>query len=204
MSIALDWPGQLQPVLTSDLADYAAAIASMWGEVEMFIDGNSDSDTIGWQALFDVDLCPLIALPWLAQCVGERLPVGIDEASSRDWIKLNPRWLRGTEQAIVNAVKRLLTGPATVQFGTRQHVDGTVDVDCIAVLTYASQTPDQVAVQRALRDNVPADIIWEYACVDIAIWSLVEAGMASWTQLQTTYGPKWSNVAGSQPGFNVW
>ena len=204
MSIAVDWPTQLQPILTSDLTGYCAAIASMWQEVEPFIDDDPANDIVGWQALFDVDLCPMLALPWLAQCVGERLPVGIDETAARDWIKLSPRWMRGTEQAIVNSVKRLLTGPQTVQFGVRMHLDGTPDVDCIAVLTYASQTPDPVAVQRALRDNVPADIIWEYASVDIATWALVESGMDSWTELQTTYGPKWSNIAGSQPGFNVW
>jgi hypothetical protein len=204
MSIATDWPAQLQPILTSDLTAYAAAVASMWGELEPFIDDDAVNDIVGWQALFDVDLCPLIALPWLAQCVGERLPVGIDADTARAWIKLNPRWMRGTEQAIVNAVKRCLTGPATVQFGTRMHLDGIEDVDCIAVLTYTTQTPDPVAVQRALRDNVPADIIWEYAAVDGATWALVQAGMDSWTELQTTYGPKWSNIAGSTPGFNVW
>jgi hypothetical protein len=203
VTIAADWPAQLAPLLTSDLTAYTNAIASMWGEVEQFEDDPAN-DIVGWQALFDVDIAPMIALPWLAQCVGERLPVGIDVDAARDWIRLNPRWMRGTEQAIVNAVKRCLTGPATVQFGQRMHLDATVDVDCVAVLTYTSQTPDQGAVQRALRDNVPADIVWEYACVDGATWALVQAGMSSWTQLQTTYGPKWSNVAGSTPGFNVW
>ena len=75
MTIAVDWPAQLQPILTSDLAAYAAAIASMWGELEPFIDDDPANDVVGWQALYDVDICPLIAaLP--RQRRYERFPYG--------------------------------------------------------------------------------------------------------------------------------
>lgn len=203
MTIATDWPTQLQPIWTDDLADYVAAIATMWDEVEQY-GADASNDVVSWQALFDVDIAPFKGLPWLAQCVGDRLPVGIDDASARAWIRAAPTWSRGTEQGIVSAVKRLLTGAQTVQFGARRKLDGTPDPDYVAIMTYESETPNPQAVRNALRRTVPFDIVWEYQVTPGATWALVQAGMADWTQLQATYGPNWHNVAGSTPGFNVW
>jgi hypothetical protein len=203
MSVALDWPPELTPIWSDDLGDYVAAIASMWAEVEVY-QADPANDVVAWQTLFDVDIAPLSGLPWLAQCVGERLPIGIDEAGARDWIVQSPNWSRGTEQGIVSAVKRVLLPPATVQFGSRMHLDGTVDVDCVAVLTYASQTPDPQLVRNQLRRTVPADIVWEYDVQDGATWELVQGNTTDWANLEATYGPKWADVAGAQPGFNVW
>jgi len=203
MSIAVDWPLQLTPWWTDELGDYVAAIATMWNEVELF-DDDPTNDVVGWQALFDVDLCPMIALPWLAQCVGDRIPVGYTEDQARDWIRLSPNWSRGTEEGIVNAVKRQLTGNQTVQFGARRKLDGTVDPDYIAIMTYTSETPDQAAVTQALRRNVPADIVCEYQTLAGATWALVEGGGPTWSALEGSYGPTWGDVAGAQPGFNVW
>lgn len=203
MTIATEWPTQLEPVWTDDLGDYVAAVATMWTEVESY-QADPDSDVVSWQALFDVDIAPMAGLPWLAQCVGERVPVGIDEQGARDWIKSAPNWIRGTELGIVNAVKRLLVAPATVQFGTRVKLDGSPDDDYIAIVTYATQTPDPQAVRNALRRTVPADIVWQYDVLDAATWALVQAGMADWDELETTYGPTWHDVGGAKPGYNVW
>jgi len=199
-----DWSDQLQPWWSDDLLDYVSAIASMWDQVEIFIEDDPDNDVVAWQALLDVDIAPLIALPWLAQCVGERLPVGMDEESARNWIRLAPNWIRGTPAGIVAAVKRHLTGTQTVQFAERMKLDGTPDDDTIAIVTYAEETPNQEAVLQALRRNVPADIVIEYDVIAQATWALVQAGMADWAELQSTYGPTWAKVAGAKPGFNVW
>lgn len=203
MTIALEWPTQLAPIWTDDLGDYVAAIATMWSEVEQY-QADPDTDAVNWQALFDVDVAPMAALPWLAQCVGERIMVGFTEQQARDWIVSAPNWSRGTEQGIVDAIKRLLIPPATVQFGTRMRLDGTVDDDYIAIVTYATQTPDAQAVRNTLRRTVPADIVWEYDVLDAATWELVEAGMADWAELESTYGPTWHDVGGAKPGYNVW
>jgi hypothetical protein len=203
MTIAADWPTQLVPVMTPDLFDYVSAISTMWSEVELY-QPDPDNDIVAWQALFDVDIAPIRSLPWLAQCVGERMPVGLDETQARDWIRQAPNWTRGTEAGIVAAVKRVLTGDRVVQFGTRMRLDGTVDADYVAIVTYATQTPDPQLVRNQLRHYVPFDIVWEYDVLDAATWELVESGMSSWTQLEDTYGPTWSDVGGAQPGFNVW
>ena len=59
-------------------------------------------------------------------------------------------------------------------------------------------------MRNTLRRTVPADIVWEYDVLDAATWALVEAGMADWAELESTYGPTWHNVGGAQPGYNVW
>ena len=203
MSIHDDWWEQLLPWQTSDLFDFTGAISSMWDALAPY-DADPDNEVVAWQALLDVDIAPFAGLPWLAQCVGDRVPVGLTEDQARDWIRNSPNWIRGTPQGIVSAIRRVLTGPSVVQFAERQRLDGTPDADCIAIITYVSQTPSVEAVKHALRRNCPGDIVWEYAVIDHATWALVEAGMSSWQQLETTYGPTWGNVSGAQPGFNVW
>jgi hypothetical protein len=202
VTIALDWPTQLVPIWSDDLADYVAAISSMWTEVEQFA-ADPENDVVAWQALFDVDIAPFMALPWLAQCVGDRLPVGLDEAGARDWITRSPNWNRGTPGAIVDAVKRVLTGTQAVLLAQRAHLDLSADIDCVAVITYADETPDVQAVENALRRNVPADLIVEYQTQSGATWLTVQAGN-TWAQLETKYGPTWGDVRSSHPGFVVW
>lgn len=202
--IYADWSEQLQPWWTSDLDDYIQAITSMWDIVEQFIEDDPDNDIVAWQALFDVDLVPLVAAPWLAQCVGDRVPTGLDEDAARNWIRLSPNWNRGTPAAIVSAVKRLLTGTQTVMFAEKQMIDGTPDDDTISVLTYASETPDPGAVLQTLRRNVPADIVVDYETMQAASWAVVQGAVSSWAELESAYGPTWADVAGARPGFNVW
>jgi hypothetical protein len=202
--VADNWLEQLQPWLSPDLQDFVNAVSTMWAQVETYAFDDPDDGRVGWQALWDVDIAPPEALPWLAQIVGERLPSGLSDAQQRDWIRMSPIQDRGSPQAIVNAVRRLLDPPALVQFRERSHLDGTYDDDTISVLTFASQTPDPAAVREALRRNVPADIVWEYDVVTGATWAGVETGMADWTDLESTYGPTWANVAGATPGFIVW
>jgi hypothetical protein len=203
MSIADDWLEQLQPWMTLDLYDFVSAIASMWQEAEQYYLDDPDNGVVGWQPLWDVTIAPSGGLPWLAQVVGERLPSGLTDTAQRQWITLAPVQDRGSPTGIVNAVKRLLTGTQTVQFRERSHLDGTADNDYISILTYAAETPNPAAVRQALRRNVPADIVWEYDVATQATWTSVETGMADWTQLQTTYGPAWTDVAGATPGFIV-
>lgn len=202
MTIAADWPTQLQPIWTGDLAEYVAAIASMWNEVEVY-EADPGNDITAFQALLDVDLANLSALVWLAQCVGDRVPVGYTEEQARAWVKQLPNWNRGTPAAIVAAVQRVLTGGQAVLYRWRSHADGTVDPDCIAILTYASETPDQQLVENALRRNVPADIIFEYQCVAGATWALVQPSH-TWATFQTANGPTWGDVRNQHPEFNPW
>lgn len=58
---------------------------------------------VPWQPLFDIDLCPDWALPWLAQCVGVRLPQSVTAAQARALIVGLGLHKRGTIGAIVAA-----------------------------------------------------------------------------------------------------
>jgi hypothetical protein len=203
MTILDDWLDQLQPWLTPDLVDYVTAIAGMWAQAEAYYLDVPETGVVGWAPLWDVTIAPSGGLPWLAQVVGERLPSGLSDADQRQWITLSPSQDRGSPLAIVNAVKRLLTGTQTVQFRERSHLDGSHDDDTISVLTYAAETPNPAAIRQALRRTVPADIVWEYDVSPGATWSGVQEGMDDWTELQDTYGPAWQNVAGATPGFIV-
>jgi hypothetical protein len=202
MTIAADWPTQLSPILTGDMTAFINSVAVMWAEVEPY-QADPSNDVVSWQPLLDVDLANLQALMWLAQCVGDRVPVGFTEDQARAWVKATPNWNRGTPAAIVASVKRVLTGSQTVLYRWRSHLDLTFDVDCVAVQTYASETPDPQIVRNQLRRNVPADIIVEYQCVAGATWSVFTPGL-TWAQFRTNYGPTWANVRNQQPGFNPW
>jgi hypothetical protein len=202
MTVALDWPTQLQPIWSDDLGDYVAAIATMWTEVELY-QADPANDVASWQVLLDIDRAPTAALPWLAQCVGERLMVGHDDAVARDRIRNSPTWIRGTPQGIWNAVKEALAPGAQLMMRERHKLDGTFDVDWLALQTYASGTPDETLVRRALRATVPADIMVDYQLATAATWATVIASSATWGAVKATY-PTWGDLQGSFPGYITW
>ena len=199
MTIATDWPSQLAPVQSGDLQDYLQAIASMWDEVEAY-QADPENGTNQWQALFDIDLAPLPALIWLAQTVGDRVPVGYNADQARAWIRALPNWNRGTPAAIIASVQRVLTGSKSVLYRWRSRLDLTFDVDSVALMTYVAETPDQQMGLNALRRNVPADIVIDYQCIPGATWGALDAGK-TWAQFKAAYGPTWSNVRSQTPSF---
>jgi hypothetical protein len=175
----------------------------MWAETDQYLE-DPDNDVVAYQALLDVDIAPFKALPWLAQTVGERVPVGYTDPQARDWIRNSPRWIRGTPQGIWNAVKRVLTPGASMQMRERWNPNtGAADPDWVSILTWASQTPDQQLVRQILRRNVPADIQWGYSVQAAASWGSFTGTIANWGAMKTTY-PTWGAVQGATPGYVTW
>jgi hypothetical protein len=202
-SIANLWPAQLAPVQTDDLDAYTAAIAAMWAQTDLFL-ADPDNDVVDYQALVDVDLAPTWALPWLAQLVGERIPVGYTDTQARDWIRNSPKWIRGTPAGIWNAVKRVLLPGASMQMRERWNPNtSTADPDWISILTWATQTPDQNLVLQVLRREVPADIMFGYTMQTAATWGSFTGTVANWAAMKTTY-PTWAAVQGATPGYVTW
>ena len=178
--------------LTGDLATYATAIGQMFAEVESYA---ADTDTtVGWQALWDVDLAPHNALPWLAMIVGERVQAGSTDAQARALIKAAPNQDRGTPQAIANAVKQLLTGAQTVGMRERTTDAGVPDDDALNIVTWSSQTPNANAVDAALRRSVPADIDVYYQVLSSPTWATIQSGSPTWATIQSTDGPTWADI----------
>lgn len=190
---------------SGDFQTFAEAIGVMFAEVEAYAEASSTQ--VGWQPLWDVDLAPASALPWQCMLAGERAPAGATAAQLRSLIKAAPNQDRGTPTSIVAAVQQCLTGSQIVGFRERSRSDGTYDENAVAVFTYQSQTPDQNQVLAALRRTVPFDINIYYQCLAGPTWAGLETGTGgtlTWTELEATYGPAWTNVENALPGFVIY
>jgi hypothetical protein len=114
-----------------------------------------------WGVLFDVDVCPAWALPWLAQVVGVRLPKSVTGDAAREYIKTLSFESVGRPDTIKTIVTAPLTGSKTVFF--RERDDG--DAYRLEIVTLTSETPDPAELQRAIESSVPAGIIVAYRAI---------------------------------------
>ena len=115
-------------------------------------------DGPGWSALFDVDRCPVWALPWLAQLFGVRLPKGTSEAEARERIRTPAGFARGTVAATIAAAQRKLTGLRKVI--VLERTDG--NAYRYTVVTRTGETPDPAAVEHEIRADKPVGLILTY------------------------------------------
>jgi hypothetical protein len=199
VAIADDLVEAFIPWLTDDLEDYLRAIGSMFSEVELY--AIADDDDQGWVILFDPDRCPAPALPYLAQYVGERLPVGISEAGAREWIKDAPNQRRGTIGAIWRTAQRRLTGTRTVSIIERDGIDGSDDPDRLTVITYTDETPDPAGVLADLHhDAVAIDTDLNYEVVAGQTWVQAGAAEPTWNDLHAAW-PTWADVFAARTGL---
>lgn len=203
MSIATDLVDAFRPWMTDDLRDYLEAMGSMFSETELYAISEED-DELGWSILFDPDLCPAQALPYLAQFVGEQLPVGITEADAREWIKDAPNQRRGTLESVVRVAQRSLTGDRIVQVRQRSGSDPILPEDQITVQTYTTQTPSAEQVRRDLEaDAVPYDITLNMVVLPGQTWADVNADNANWAAVAAA-NPTWLDLQGRTPGYNIY
>ena len=165
----------------------------MFSQVELYALDTED-DFEGWTILLDVDRCPREALPYLAQYVGERLPMGLTEAEERQWVRDAPNQIRGTIKSIVDAAQRYLTGGKTVTVIQR---DGGADK--LTVVSYTDQTPNSAQVLAELNKVVPADISLTYVVNSGQIWSQVIATDPDWTNT-ISESPTWADLMAETPG----
>lgn len=182
--------------MTADLETYLRAIGEMFTDVELY--AMAEEDDQGWVILFDPDQAPAAALPYLAQYVGERLPVGLDEPHQREWIKDAPNQRRGTPLSIFQAAQRKLTGERVVAMRER---DGG-DPEKLTIVTYTAQTPDPAGTLADLRDVVPYDIDLTYSVLDGQDWGGVNTTYATWAAVDATYAT-WADVAADLTGSST-
>jgi hypothetical protein len=184
-----------EPWLTADLDGFLRAVATLFDQVILYSADTDDQE--GWVTLFDPDLCPAEALPYLAQVVGEVLPTGLPEAAAREWIKDNPNARRGTPESVFQAAQRKLTGNRFVSMLERYQ--GVVDV--VAIRTNTRQTPDPAGTRADILSTLPADVVLDYQAVTGTVWDDVKATYASWTALTAT-GKTWSDLATGLSGWD--
>ncbi len=119
-----------------------------------------------WEILFDADLCPVWALPWLGQIVGVRIPKNWSEQDQRDLLKGLGGFKRGSPGAIRSAIKLTLTGNKTVIFRERD----AGEAYRLEIVTDESETPDLEKTRQAIAATLPAGILlvartvvgWDY------------------------------------------
>lgn len=193
--IADDLVEAFTPWMTEDLETYLRAIGDMFEPVEDFVleryDSNGNQTHPGWGVLWDIDLVPAIALDYIAQYAGERLPAGLPEADKRTWIKKRPNARRGSRMSIVRAAQRTLTGQKTVFIHERD--TGSTD-DNVGVYTLPAETPDAARVQRDIRTVLPADIVLN--------WGSTTA--QSWTAATTGHTPAYTTWTGVAAAYTTW
>src|SRR3954470_20649459 len=133
-----------EPWLTSDLVSYLEAISVMFAELEALTYDSAERE--GWVVVYVPDEAPLQALPYLAQFIGQPLPLGGAEADQRALIASRAHMRRGTPQAIKDAVAPYLTGAHTVLLTERYQ--GVADQ--LLVTVYSGEVADQAVLQSVL------------------------------------------------------
>jgi hypothetical protein len=150
--------------------------------------------------LFDPELCPDWALPWLAQTVGVTLPPGTPDAAARTIITSVGGQARGTPAALRAAAGIFLTGTKTVFFRERDP-DSPDPPYYLEVVTLTQETPDPALVLRALLAQKPGGIVLTY--LQIESWDYqeqtLEAASSGWayTTLPTVFA-SYADLAANQ------
>lgn len=199
MSFTDDLIARMEPWMSPDLEVYLRAIGTMFSELDLYL-GENDGDA--WTILLDADRAPEKALPYLAQYVGERLPVGLTVAQQREWIKDAPNSKRGTVRAIFLAAQRKLTGVRVVSWAERNDpASGPNPEDHLIVHTYTAETPDPAGTFQDILSVSPADIEVHYDVLDGQSWADLDAGSANWAAVDAAYDD-WNEAATAVAGLS--
>jgi hypothetical protein len=153
---------RLEPIDVGDdtLKHIAEALGLGAVEVDEVAPG---TDTHGpWARIMDPYACPVWALPYLAQWVGERLLPSDSEQDKRDRIAQAAGFYSGTDRAMREEVARTLTGTRTVTVLTR--VGG--DRWAMTVKVKTSECPSPVASEAAARRQKPAGVVLTFLVSD--------------------------------------
>jgi hypothetical protein len=212
--ISDELPDALAVWLTSDLSDYLAAISGMFAEAEAILlydpdrfatleldPDDYDLDTAYGQ-LLDPNHTKGSALPWLAQFVGERFPVGIGEDAQREWILDHPNARRGTLRSLANAAQRSLIGQRFVTIVERNDGGVTDAPDDVSIYVYADECPDPAQVLHDLADTFPLELSLNFQVITATTWQQVRLNYATWTDVKAkTWGQLMSGrLGGVYPG----
>lgn len=171
--------------------NFCAALTT--GNIDLIFEIVTDRDSgPGWQILLDPELCPAVALPFLAQFVGARLTPAMSEAEQRAAIGNPEGFGRGTPAAIVAVAKRRLTGTKTVllvEFYTGLAYR-------MKLVTLESETPDpdatladilleQKPIGIRLFFNTSPDWDWAELVIEQPTWKTTAEEFATWGAVVT-------------------
>jgi hypothetical protein len=123
-----------------------------------------EDGTPPWSVLFDPDLCPANALPYLAQYVGIVITPEMSEAQIRNEIKQPTGWRRGQTESIRIAARRTLVPVEDEELFVIIR-PRTPEVGRHYVRTLVAQTPTPVRTEAVIRAALPAWEVLDYAAI---------------------------------------
>jgi hypothetical protein len=200
-----------EPWMTDDLAAYLTVIGEMFAQAELVylwdeaalaavgVDPEEMEEDVSYGQLLATARTTAIALPWLAQFVGERFPVGLGAAAQREWIRDRPNSRRGTLLSLANAAQRSLTGDRLVTIFERNDGTAVEAPDDVTIVVYADQCPDPAQVARDIVDTFPLELSLHLVISTGATWSQIKANYATWDALQLAK-PTWADVVNDRSG----
>jgi hypothetical protein len=149
-----------------------------------------------WEPLFNVDICPSFALPWLAQCVGVRLPSNVTDQQARDLIKGLGVQARGTPDAVRAAGDIFLIGDKTMYF--RERDDGDPYRLEIVIDETAIAPGGLEQIQNAYASQIPAGIVYSIRTVQGWDYQAHTATNATYAQDTANYAT-YNDLSFNQP-----
>lgn len=171
------WPQTLEDEANEwDLLKFCEAMAGELFELVRSYVGDREDGLKGWEIIFNVDLCPPEALPYLAQFVGVHLEPNLTVEQQREKIKDRPAFRRGTSGAILSATKKRLSGTKFVFMEERSEGKAYR----LLIRTFTAETPEPAATLSDILEQKPAGIVLDYA-------ALVGKSYAEWKAENPTY-----------------
>jgi len=179
---------QLDPTVGWSLLILCNALGQMFQLLDDLVRDTPEGP--GWSPLLDLERCPDVALPWLAQFVGTRLLAGSTSDDQRARIASTDGFKRGTAAALRGAAASTLTGSKRVVFRERNGNKATQPIDYayfLDVITYDSETPNPAATQAALLAQKPGGIVLTYRHTPGQDYQSVRDGYATYTAVHAAY-----------------
>lgn len=159
---------QLEPLAYDDenqgwaLLILCGAIGRMLQPVDDLVSDGEDFP--GWSVLLDVARCPYAYLPYLAQFVGARIPVGTPEEEARNLVRTPSGFRRGTKESLIAAAQKNLTGNKTVKV-----VERTSSAYALTVITRTAETPNPAITLQDILSQKPAGLVLTHIVSDLTI-----------------------------------
>lgn len=119
----------------------------------------------GWGALFNPQVASGGNLGYLGQFVGVPVPAGVPDATARSLVLAEAGRNRGTDDAVVAAAKRTLTGTQTVYYFRRTYPDGTADPGWAGLVMLTSECPSLAATKAAVEAVKLGGIMMWYSLI---------------------------------------
>lgn len=185
-SVAADLYAELAPLAVED-ADRGWALLTIGEAIGRMVQDVDDlardrEAGIGWSAIVDRLRVPAAGLAWLGQMTGVRVTAGAGADVQRAEIANAAGFRRGSPAAMIGAARAHLTGAQTVVLRER---DG--GAYRLTVITYADQTPDPAAVERALIAQKPAGVVLLYLTQTGQDYATLAGAYADYAAVAATY-----------------